>query len=96
MLPIIFDAKEQDCSAAGPNHEIKMCEIGPRASYKMTHCICLGDPKDPLMVQTSFFAIPKIGSLWSVATLASPLFSATTLAPSLQGVTSKFTLVKDD
>ena len=61
MLPIIFDAKEQDCSAAGPNHEIKMCEIGPRASYKMTHCICLGDPKDPLMVQTSFFAIPKIG-----------------------------------
>ena len=41
MLPIIFDAKEQDCSAAGPNHEIKMCEIGPRASYKMTHCICL-------------------------------------------------------
>ena len=81
MLPIIFDAKEQDCSAAGPNHEIKMCKIGPRASYKMTHCICLGDPKDPLMVQTSFFAIPKIGLLFDATTCLAALAPPTKFSP---------------
>ena len=62
-LPLLVDTKEPDCSSTGPYHKINKCKIGKMASYKLTHCLCLGNPQEPILVQSTFFAIPKMSDV---------------------------------
>ena len=62
-MPLMVDVLEPDCAASGPYHKRNKCNVGKRASYKTVHCLCQGDPSTPMMLQTSFFEIPKMSDV---------------------------------
>ena len=60
-VPLYIDAKEPDCASTGPYFEENECEIGRQTTFEINHCICQGDPAEPMLLQSSLFDAVFIG-----------------------------------